>query len=544
MSKNIFYGIAKDYPFLSYINQSIKIDYHEHPLIFCTTPERCKQGSSWTCNKCFLNYSYDTPSFYCTFCDFDLCQNCLSKYKLNQINLYEKNINSNIPQKSNNNFQWQKMSPHHIHLLTLIQKRNKNFSWKCDICSHNYGNINLSFYCSLCDYYICPNCFLINSNSNNNINNEVKNNISESIGSLNSYQQNQNNIFQIESFKVLNQKEQNKNLLYCPLSVQLLFTLISNGISEENTLNELKLVFNIQNLEEENNYYINFLSSILNYESLNMANSIYSIYDPSFHFKEWLTKYKTIISKDVTELNKFIEKNTNNKVKDYFKDIDFNSIFILVNVLYFKSKWKFEFNPCDNKMPFYKSNGQISQVDMMYREEEYNYYEDESIQAIEIKYICDNMSALILFPNKSISIDNLIKSLSQDKLNILYSKLNFKKVKLTMPKFKFDDKKKKINLTPMLKMMGINKVFEKTKTNFKLLTGDDKLFGIDEICQTNLLNVNEKETEFISITSMMTFGSVSLPKNMTVNRPFLFIIRNDKFKIGKDLILISKIEDL
>ena len=128
-NNSIFLGNQKIYPMLSLINVSIKIDEHEHPLIFCFTPGRQKYGSIWTCNKCFYNYNYQISSFYCTFCDYDLCSNCLSNYKLNNINIYNNfKQNSLIQNNKNSNFNWQKKYPSHTHLLTLVKK--VNISWK------------------------------------------------------------------------------------------------------------------------------------------------------------------------------------------------------------------------------------------------------------------------------------------------------------------------------------------------------------------------------------------------------------------------------
>ena len=59
----------------SFINCLILINAHNHPLKLCYPLERKNYGNGWTCNKCFCNFSYEYPSFYCTFCDFDLCKN-------------------------------------------------------------------------------------------------------------------------------------------------------------------------------------------------------------------------------------------------------------------------------------------------------------------------------------------------------------------------------------------------------------------------------------------------------------------------------------
>ena len=59
------------------INLPVVIPVHnQHPLINCKTPGRREICSPWKCNNCWSIYSYDVPSFYCTACDYDLCQKC------------------------------------------------------------------------------------------------------------------------------------------------------------------------------------------------------------------------------------------------------------------------------------------------------------------------------------------------------------------------------------------------------------------------------------------------------------------------------------
>ena len=94
--------------------------------------------------------------------------------------------------------------------------------------------------------------------------------------------------------------------------------------------------------------------------------------------------------------------------------------------------------------------------------------------------------------------------------------------------------------------MGINEIFQLSNTNFSRLTGNNSPFKVDKVFQTNLLDVNEKGTELISITTVMCDGckNIKLPQLMTVDRPFLFILRKSSFQKGKDFIFLSKIEDI
>ena len=62
---------------LSLINLPIVVPCHnQHPLINCKTPGRAEISKFWICNNCRGSYSYSVPSFYCTACDYDLCQRC------------------------------------------------------------------------------------------------------------------------------------------------------------------------------------------------------------------------------------------------------------------------------------------------------------------------------------------------------------------------------------------------------------------------------------------------------------------------------------
>ena len=378
-------------PLLSLINIPIQIDIHEHPLILCFTPERKIYGGSWSCNNCFNNYTYQIPYFYCTFCDFDLCSNCLGNYKLNNIKAYDRTKNSYISKiqiNPNNVFKWKKIYSSHMHLLTLIKKINPNFSWKCDNCSQNYNNDNQSYYCSLCDFDICEIC--MNNNNNiiiNNINNNMmnNNNIYNNniiVKSLTNNQNHQNTFFQIKSFQKLNEEYKNQNLLYCPLPVQLLFTLLANGINPENALNELTNSFLIMDLNEENNYYIKLLASLFNYSSLNMANTIYCTFQPTSQFQSWLQRYLTAMSKNKNDLNNFIYEKTKYKIQNYFTDQDlFNADMILTNVLYFKSFWRKKFDPYSQDY-FYNSKGQTKFVNMMKCKDYFKYYKNNSIEVI------------------------------------------------------------------------------------------------------------------------------------------------------------------
>ena len=163
---------------LSLIHSSIKILDHPHPLYSCLTPQRAQYSQSWTCRKCGCNYTYNIPSFYCTACDFDLCQKCLIQYQLYQIELYDYKNNSN-------NFNDIMINPNdpnlrsniHNHSMKLIQVINYNankYNICCLKCKNKINSGDNFFYCSLCNFFVCNNCFNNSQNSQQQMNQQIQ----------------------------------------------------------------------------------------------------------------------------------------------------------------------------------------------------------------------------------------------------------------------------------------------------------------------------------------------------------------------------------
>ena len=175
---------------ISVINSPVKVNSHPDPLLYCFAKIRGFTSNignpSWRCNECEKIYTYEIPSFYCTFCDYNLCPNCFGNNIINEVEFFNYNDmnNQSIKMKTGMINNWNFILPNHNHGLVLVEKVNKNFMWKCNFCQNNYGNNILFFYCSLCNLYLCQKC----ANNQNNIINPNKNSISIIFkGSMNNY---------------------------------------------------------------------------------------------------------------------------------------------------------------------------------------------------------------------------------------------------------------------------------------------------------------------------------------------------------------------
>ena len=157
---------------LCLINMPIVIPQHpDHPLINCTTPGRIIINDKWKCNNCKIFYSIDVPSFYCTVCDYDLCQKCILNMRARDISVYnfqdDANLNYSLKDYSKSQFY-----KHDIHGHPIVKiKREPCFvenKLNCNFCTKILNETEEFYYCSFCNFCLCINCY--NHKVNNFVN--------------------------------------------------------------------------------------------------------------------------------------------------------------------------------------------------------------------------------------------------------------------------------------------------------------------------------------------------------------------------------------
>ena len=221
---------------------------------------------------------------------------------------------------------------------------------------------------------------------------------------------------------------------------------------------------------------------------------------------------------------------------------------ILLNAVYFKGEWSNKFREsATQKKIFYNLGTEIKKVDTMQKMDHFSYYEDSKVQAIQLPYTKDGMSALIILPRENMDINKYITSLSSNEksLSELISKLKSYKVNLELPKFKLEFSS---SLKETLKDMGMITAF----TNGADLTGlrEEGNLKIDDVLHKTFLKVNENGTEAAAVTAVVVVNGSSgrtvqeIIYHMKVNRPFLFMLRSNKLPSGYDMIFMSKIEKI
>jgi len=119
--------------------KSYKFPFHEHNLIYCRTSRSKEKPTIWNCDICNKLYDNKIWSFYCTYCDYDLCLKCSKKY------FPSDELVTNMGIKTDN---------HNHPLVFMITNRN----WSCKLCKESFESIEPTYYCTECEYNICMVC--------------------------------------------------------------------------------------------------------------------------------------------------------------------------------------------------------------------------------------------------------------------------------------------------------------------------------------------------------------------------------------------------
>ena len=109
----------------------------------------------------------------------------------------------------------------------------------------------------------------------------------------------------------------------------------------------------------------------------------------------------------------------------------------------------------------------------MNSENTYNFFENNSIQAISLDYHKDNMEGIIILPKDGYDINQYINKLNQEEYYNIINSLNKQNVKLYLPKFEI---KFQSNLEEIFKELGIKLAFNPDSADFSSMIKSEKTY--------------------------------------------------------------------
>jgi serpin B len=355
-----------------------------------------------------------------------------------------------------------------------------------------------------------------------------------------------NSAFAFELYQAL--REQDGNLFYSPHSISVALAMTyagARGETAEQMGDTLEFLLDQDKLHPAFNWLDGELASRGEGAQgkdgggfrLNIVNAIWGQKD-----YEFLTDFLDVLAENYgaglrmldfvneTEesrliINDWVSDQTEGRIEDLIPQgvINWLTRLVLTNAIYFNAAWAYPFDEdITADAAFYLLDGGQVVVPMMRQTEAFGYTDGEGYQAIELLYDGDELSMVILLPEAG-NFEAFEGELQVDKVASIVSDLQPTEVALAMPRFEFDSE---FSLKDTLTAMGMPVAFS-TSADFSGMTGKRDLY-IAEVLHKAFVSVDEAGTEAAAATAVpMELTAVPEPPvEVTVNRPFIFLIRD------------------
>ena len=222
-------------------------------------------------------------------------------------------------------------------------------------------------------------------------------------------------------------------------------------------------------------------------------------------------------------INDWVSKHTEYKINNIISPGALSSRIqvVLTNAIYFEAKWRSPFvSSTTQDGEFYLLDGSRITVPMMAQKGEFGYTGGTNFQALEKPYRV-NMSMVIILPRADF-FEEFEKSFTPEKVQAIIETFAWRTVIVKLPKFEYESDS--IRLKNVLSDLGMSNVF----TEFADFSGIAPGLFIDKVLHKATVTVNEEGTVAAAATvvAMATGIPSQTPIEFTVNRPFIFVIRD------------------
>ena len=353
-----------------------------------------------------------------------------------------------------------------------------------------------------------------------------------------------NSAFAFDLYQALSQRE--GNLFYSPYSISLALAMTyagARGETEQQMADTLHFLsqsrlhnaFNGLDLElasrgegaqgkDEEGFRLNIVNAIWGQKDYKFLDEFLDVLAENYGAGLRLLDFKNEPEESRITINDWVRDQTEGRIEDLIPRgvIDALTRLVLTNAIYFNAAW---LNPFDEDVTqdgaFYLLDGSEVTVPMMMQTESFGYAEGEGYQAVELLYDGEELSMVILLPERG-HFEGFEASLNADLLDSIIRDLEYKAVALGLPKFEFESE---FSLVDTLAVMGMPIAFSGA-ADFSGMTGSRDLY-IAEILHKAFVSVDEAGTEAAAATAVvMKETAIEEPVEFTVDRPFVFLIRD------------------
>jgi len=224
-------------------------------------------------------------------------------------------------------------------------------------------------------------------------------------------------------------------------------------------------------------------------------------------------------------INEWVRDETNGRIVDLLPPgaIDATIRLVLTHAIYFNAPW---LKPFDVELTsfeaFEPAAGEPVAVSMMRQAAMLAYASWDGGQAVELPYNGDRLSMILFVPDRG-GYGAFEDEIDFGRYEEIVGSLAWRQVDLRLPKFEIGTD---LSLVEPLKTLGMTDAFGDA-ADFSGIDGTHDLF-ISKVLHKAWVSVDEAGTEAAAATAVLVpiSGSPDPPVTLTINRPFLFVIRD------------------
>ncbi|MCI0514102.1 serpin family protein [candidate division KSB1 bacterium] len=359
------------------------------------------------------------------------------------------------------------------------------------------------------------------------------------------------NQFGLKLFQKIVATTPQKNVFISPFSISLALGMTLNGAAgaTQTAMQQTLEMYGLSD-EEINQNYQHLTELLLGLDpkvKLEIANSIWmhSDFTAATAFIQTNQTYfnARVASLDfrqpqaVTTINAWVNQATHGKIDKILESISPEEIMFLINAIYFKGVWTYQFDPQQTQSDnFYPPRQSPKTCDFMMQENKFDYAITDQFQMIDLPYGDGLFRMLVLLPRTGVDLDSLMAAATPAQWNTWLSNLHESKGAIHLPRFKLTYE---ITLNEVLTALGMGIAFT-DQADFTRIHRAGQLF-ITEVKHKTFVEVNEEGTEAAAVTSVgIGVTSIGSGFEMRVNRPFIFAIHDQH---SQTILFIGKIID-
>jgi serpin B len=352
----------------------------------------------------------------------------------------------------------------------------------------------------------------------------------ESVSDLSQEAINANRQFALALYQQL--QNQQKNVFFSPLSIQLALSMTANGAANS-TLKEMLDVLRYTNIEQMNELSRLTQSYLLSQsDRFTINNSVWIKNDYRSKVKQpflddVIRHYGSMIAvldfgqnSAAATINQWVKENTNGKISEVVEPpIDPLTVMFLINTLTFQAKWATPFDKMLTKNDVFANVK--DKIQYIVGSRMMPFYEDARVQIGAFVTEDEKQEILILLPKDNAALTPAEIS------DYLLKDLPLSSVAVMLPKVMLDAE---VELKDVLAMMGMPTAFLENMADFSNMAQDAKADGLHifSVLHKTFWRLDEEGTEAAAVTKVeMQIKSVPTGDyHFVVNRPYTAIIRD------------------